>query len=151
MERARTQMPTSREQPEWADDLIERAITVLPNAYSRYSKFSVGAAALARSGQIYTGVNVENTVYGLSVCAERVAIWSAVANLDRDIVGLAVVSGTPIRPEMCFPCGACRQVLAEFSNDRDKTLVVTYDAEGRIVTYSANDLLPFAFDLSLYE
>ena len=95
---------------EW-DALLEAAWKVREEAYAPYSNFSVGAALLAADGRVFTGCNVENISYGLTNCAERVAIGAAVAAGVREFLAVAVVAdtGVPISP-----CGACRQVLAEF-------------------------------------
>lgn len=90
--------------------LLEAARDGAEAAYCPYSEFPVGAAVVAEDGQIYTGANVENAAYGSTACAERVAIWSAVAAGARRILALAVVS-----PSSSPPCGPCRQVLAEFA------------------------------------
>src|SRR6188474_2448869 len=93
------------------DQLISAAIAARLEAHAPYSNFKVGAALLAKDGRVFTGCNVENLSYGLTMCAERVAIGAAVAAGVRDFQGVAVVAdtGVPISP-----CGACRQVLSEF-------------------------------------
>jgi cytidine deaminase len=92
------------------DELIRSALDAQTRAYCPFSNFPVGAALLAASGRIYQGVNVENISFGLTNCAERVAIGSAVAAGDREFTAIAVVSRGGVSP-----CGACRQVLAEFN------------------------------------
>ena len=112
-------------------------------AYAPYSRFPVGAAILLRDGRIVTGCNVENASYGLTVCAERNAVFKAVSQGDRDFVAIAVTAregrGAP-------PCGSCRQVLHEFAPG-----VVVYwrNARGRIVRSPLHDLLPLPFDLAM--
>ena len=95
------------------DQLIEHARAVREHAYARYSAFQVGAALLTKSGRVFTGCNVENLSFGLTSCAERNAVFAAVAAGEREFEAIAVVSDskTPVSP-----CGACRQVLAEFSS-----------------------------------
>lgn len=117
--------------------LIEAARNVLQNAYAPYSGYKVGAAVLA-DGKIYTGVNVENASYGLTNCAERSAVFSAVARGVRkvDAVAIAVERGVP------SPCGACRQVLREFGRDFPIYLVAD-DGSVRDTTLAA--LLPHSF------
>src|SRR5438105_687248 len=95
----------------WLDALLQAAWQAQKNAYVPYSHFAVGAAVLGESGKTYGGANVENASYGLTVCAERVAIFSAIAAGERAIGAIAVVgSAQTVTP----PCGACRQVLSEF-------------------------------------
>ncbi|MCB2209311.1 cytidine deaminase [bacterium] len=123
---------------EQREKLIAQAIDAYHRAYAPYSEYSVGAAVLTESGKIYDGVNVENAVYPLTLCAERVAIFKAVSEGERDFAALAVVTrngGTP--------CGSCRQVMAEFARDM---LVLVADLEGNVVgEYTMADLLPDAF------
>ncbi len=112
-------------------DLIDAARRARLNAYAPYSTFRVGAAALTADGQIFTGANVENASYGLSHCAERVAIHQAVAAGHREIRTVAVVTGGH-QPAM--PCGACRQVMAEFRVR--KVIVATPHGRKRVRTLS---------------
>jgi cytidine deaminase len=118
--------------------LIETALLARRWAYAPYSNYQVGAAVLTSSGRIYDGVNVESAAYPTSMCAERVAIFKAVSEGERQFVAIAVATkngGTP--------CGACRQVIAEFGLD---TLVIIADGEGKIVQeIPIGDLLPSAF------
>lgn len=99
---------------EW-DRLVDAAWVARDHAYAPYSKFAVGAALLAADGRIFVGCNVENISFGLTNCAERVAIGAAVAAGVRDFVAVAVVADTGVPVS---PCGACRQVLAEFGVSR---------------------------------
>lgn len=110
-------------------------------SYSPYSSFPVGAALLTRGGRIVRGCNVENASFGLSVCAERTALWKAVSEGDREFVAIAV---TAEPGAVASPCGACRQVLHEFAPDLK---VFWRDRRGRIVRRRLEDLLsaPFAF------
>ena len=104
--------------------LIEKAKEALANAYAPYSKFNVGACALFESGNIYTGCNVENASYGLSLCAERNALSCAkAAGETSKLLAIAVVSETM---PLCTPCGACRQWIFEFSQDA-KVIVENQD------------------------
>jgi cytidine deaminase len=120
-----------------AQDLVRRAIAARRLAYVPYSSFPVGAALLTRSGKIYTGCNVENASYGLTVCAERVAIWKAVSEGETEFAAVAVATNIG-----GSPCGACRQVLAEFAPAMP---VLIADLDGKIVTMSVAELLPMAF------
>lgn len=118
--------------------LIEAAAEARRWAYAPYSKYRVGAALLASSGRVYTGVNVENAAYPDSICAERVAIFKAVSEGEKEFEAIAVVTGNG-----GFPCGSCRQVMAEFGQD---TEVIITNAEGKIITKTrVRDLLPGAF------
>jgi len=118
--------------------LIAKAIEAYHKAYAPYSNYAVGAAVLSDSGQIYDGVNIENAVYPLTVCAERTAIFKAVSNGDKSFQAIAVVTkngGTP--------CGSCRQVMAEFGKDI-KVLIANLEGE-LLAEYTVADLLPDAF------
>lgn len=122
---------------EIAQDLVNRAIAARQLAYVPYSKFPVGAALLTRSGKIYTGCNVENASYGLTVCAERVAIWKAVSEGETEFAALAVATNIG-----GSPCGACRQVMAEFAPAMP---VLIADLGGVVTSTSVAELLPLAF------
>jgi cytidine deaminase len=119
-------------------ELVEKALKVRENAYAPYSKYQVGAALLTKSGEFYTGVNVENAAYPDSICAERAAIFSAVSDGEREFSAIAVATrngGTP--------CGSCRQVMSEFGLDIEVFLV---DEAGNLVRQeTVRDLLPGAF------
>jgi cytidine deaminase len=121
------------------DDLIESATKARANSYSPYSGFAVGAAVLTRNGRIFTGCNVENASYGLTICAERNAVAAAVASGERDLLAVAVV--TDCSPP-ASPCGACRQVLAEFGNVK----VILANLLGERVITQIEELLPLGFD-----
>jgi cytidine deaminase len=122
---------------EIAQDLVRRAIAARRLAYVPYSSFPVGAALLTRSGKIYAGCNVENASYGLTVCAERVAILKAVSEGETEFEALAVATNIG-----GSPCGACRQVMAEFSPDMP---VLIADLSGQATATSVAELLPLAF------
>jgi cytidine deaminase len=125
-----------------ADDvraLVDAALIVRGRAYAKYSDFLVGAALLAADGRIYGGCNVENVSYGLTICAERTAVFSAVAAGQRKFELLAIASTGGVTP-----CGACRQVLAEFAPELP-ILLVDVDRLGEIVEVNLRDLLPGAF------
>ena len=120
------------------DELIQKAIEAYQKAYAPYSHYSVGAALLTESGEVVEGVNIENAVYPLTICAERVAIFKAVSEGHRSFKAIAVVTkngGTP--------CGSCRQVMAEFGMD---TVVYIADSEGKLYhTVTVDQLLPYSF------
>ena len=121
------------------DELVARAREAQKNAYAPYSGFPVGAALLASDGSVFTGVNVENASYGLSVCAERNAIARAVEAGARDFVALAVVTDSE---EPTMPCGVCRQVLWEFSHDLQ---VIVEGRSGARVETTISQLFPMPF------
>lgn len=121
------------------NDLVNKAIEARDNAYAPYSKFRVGAALLVSDGTVYTGCNVENVSFGATCCAERVAIFSAIAEGKRNFETIVVVSDSN---EPVFPCGICRQVILEF----DIPTVVAADNRGQWKQYKTSDLLPYAFD-----
>ena len=116
--------------------LIESARLAREHAYAPYSHFAVGAALRTKGGRVFTGCNVENVSFGLTICAERVALGAAVSAGERDFEALAVVADSK---EPVTPCGACRQVLAEFS----MTLAVcSANLEGAVYESSIAELLP---------
>ncbi len=121
-------------------ELIKKAKRARERAYAPYSEFKVGAALLVKSGKVYTGANVENATFGLTVCAERVAVFKAVANGEKDFVKIAVVAD---KPDPVTPCGACRQVLSEFSSDLK---IICANLEGKTERYTLRELLPEAFE-----
>jgi cytidine deaminase len=122
------------------DKLITRATEARGNACADYSHFQVGAALTAESGKVYTGCNIENSTYGLTVCAERVALWKALSEGERKFNHIVVVtsSKTP-----ASPCGACRQLLWEFCGDIEVTLA---NLHGFHQTLRLEELLPRPFD-----
>lgn len=119
------------------EQLIEKATEAQAKAYAPYSRYRVGAALLTRSGRLYTGSNIENASYGLSICAERVAAFKAVADGEREFEAIAVVTENGVTP-----CGACRQVLSEFGPDMK---VLVSDSQGHRREYVLSDLIPDAF------
>lgn len=129
-----------------AEELLRTARRARENAYAPYSGFAVGAALLAKDGRVYTGCNIENAAFTPTVCAERVAVFSALADGVRDFTAIAVVGGPAGKKteKPCTPCGVCRQVLAEFC-DADGFTVYTEDGNGAPVARSLAALLPFAF------
>ncbi|MEF8873530.1 MAG: cytidine deaminase [Candidatus Thermoplasmatota archaeon] len=123
------------------EKLIEKAKEARKNAYAPYSEFKVGAAVLTLDGEIYTGCNVENSSYGLSICAERVAIFNAVSDGKRDLEAVAVIADTQ---EVVAPCGACRQVIFELNENMD---VIMADMSGNRSIKSIDELLVNGFSL----
>lgn len=119
--------------------LLEAALAARAHAFAPYSRFPVGAAVRTRSGKIFTGCNVESTSYGLTICAERVALCSAVAAGERHIVEIAVVADCPVPVP---PCGACRQMLHDFG--AGATLWMA-NLTGAVRSTTLSSLLPEAF------
>jgi cytidine deaminase len=120
--------------------LIETASKARENAHAPFSNFRVGAAVKTEDGRIYYGCNVESASYGLTVCAERVAIWKAVSEGCKKFAGIVVVADTE---ELTPPCGTCRQIIWEFGGDMP---IVFANLNGKHETYTSSELLPHAFD-----
>ena len=125
-----------------SDALIAAALAARENAFAPYSKFKVGAAIEDTGGRIHTGCNVENSTYGLTVCAERVAVFKAISEGVRKFRRVAVAADTD---SLTPPCGACRQILWEFCGDIEIVLV---NPRGQTETYRLKDLFPKPFDVS---
>ena len=121
-------------------ELVEAARAVRENAYAPFSKFKVGAALETDDGQIIVGSNVESASYGLTVCAERVAVWNAISQGKRKIIKIAVVADTE---ELTPPCGVCRQIIWEFGGNIP---VIFANLNGKVETVQMKELLPRAFD-----
>jgi cytidine deaminase len=122
--------------------LVEAARAARENAFAPFSKFRVGAALECPDGRIFTGCNVENATYGLTVCAERVAVWKAISEGARTFQRIAVCADTPV---LTPPCGACRQILWEFCGDIEIILANLTDNRE---TMHLSTLFPRAFDVS---
>ena len=125
--------------------LIEAARAAREGALATFSKFRVGAAVETAGGVIYTGCNIESASYGLTVCAERVAVWKALSEGERQFVRVAVVADTD---EVTPPCGTCRQIIWEFC--RDATVVLA-NLCGDVQTCPVRELLPRAFDAKFLD
>lgn len=123
------------------DPLVEKALEARKKSYSPYSKFSVGAALETMDGEVICGANVENASYGLSICAERVALVKAVSQGRQKFKRMAVVADYPTPVP---PCGMCRQMLTEFAPDLELILA---NLKGETETVRLSDLLPNAFKL----
>ena len=124
------------------DSLVAAALKVRENAHAPFSKFKVGAAVEDSNGKIHTGCNVENATYGLTVCAERIAIFKAVSEGARGFKRVAVVADTDT---LTPPCGACRQILWEFCGDVE---IVLSNLSGKSETLQLGALFPRPFDSS---
>ena len=125
------------------DRLVAAARAAREHAFARFSGFKVGAARLTPDGSIISGCNIENATYGLTVCAERVAMFKALSEGHREFVAVAVVADTG---EPTPPCGACRQILWEFGGDLEVFLANLTEHKG---THRLKDLLPLPFDARL--
>ncbi len=121
--------------------LINRAETAWKNAYAPYSKFQVGAALLTEEGKIFTGCNVENASYGLSLCAERNVIANAIAELGAENFKIKAIAIANNRQVPCSPCGACRQVISEFGTDIN---IIFFTTQG-YQNLTIGELLPEEF------
>jgi len=119
--------------------LIHKAKEARRKAYAPYSKFKVGAAILSRKGKVYTGANVESSSYGLTACAERVALYRAVVSGERNFRKIVVVADTE---EPTTPCGLCRQVLSEFGGNLE---VICANLRGKTQAFKLKELLPHSF------
>ncbi len=120
--------------------LYEMALKAKEYAYAPYSKFKVGAAVLTSDGMVFLGNNIENSSYGATICAERVAVFKAVSEAKKNIVKIAIASDTE---DFTYPCGICRQVICEFMPDGEIILGNGSD----IKVYKVSELLPDAFKL----
>lgn len=121
-------------------NLISKALLARKNSYSPYSKFKVGAAVLTEDGKIYTGCNIENASYGATNCAERTAIYKAVSEGYKTIKAIAIVG---VENDYTYPCGICRQVIAEFATEGTKIILGKNEKEYLVRTL--DEILPGAF------
>lgn len=120
-------------------NLIKEAKLGMEESYSPYSKFAVGAALLAKDGTIYRGCNIENAAYSAANCAERTALFSAIADGKREFEAIAVVSSSG---DFTYPCGVCRQVIAELMPEGK---IVLSNKEDQVKIYTLDDILPHSF------
>jgi cytidine deaminase len=125
--------------------LLEAALSARTNAHAPFSKFQVGAAIEAADGRIFTGCNVENATYGLTICAERVAVFKAISEGARKFTRIAVAADTDV---LTPPCGACRQILWEFCGDAELTLV---NLQGKTESFRLSEIFPRPFDASFLD
>ena len=121
--------------------LMDKAKEASANSYSPFSRFAVGAAVLTSDGEIYQGCNVENSSFGLTICAERCAIFKAVSAGKREIIAVAIYSPNA---DSCYPCGACRQVMYEFQGDNEEISVITENL-GQLEVNKLSYFLPCGF------
>ncbi|UCE93413.1 MAG: cytidine deaminase [Flavobacteriaceae bacterium] len=135
-------------------ELLLKAIEIRDQAYAPYSQFSVGAAVLMQNGEIFTGNNQENAAYPSGICAERVAIWTAMASLPNGRIKklfISAKSNKTVVDRPVAPCGACRQAIAEYETKQKENIEIFFTGEkGKIVkSNSIKDLLPWMFDNSM--
>lgn len=121
-------------------ELVKTAIDIKEKAYAPYSRFKVGAALVTTSGRLYTGVNIENASFGATNCAERTAIFKAVSEGETKIKAIAIASDSD---DFVYPCGICRQVIAEFASD--DIIIICSKNNGDFKEYTLEQLLPNAF------
>ena len=124
------------------EQLLSEARAAKENSYSPYSNFKVGASVLADDGTVYTGTNIENASYGLSICAERVAIFNAISAGSRKIYSIAVSCPESDSESAMMPCGACLQVMSEFSTEKTTVLI------DNVGEFKLSDLLKKPFKLT---
>lgn len=125
-------------------DMMTAARDARDRAYAPYSGYRVGAAVMGASGKVYLGCNVENASYGLTICAERVAIFKAISEGESKIKAVAIVAGESDMPR---PCGACLQVMAEFESVDEPVQILTASADGSYEIHALADYLPMPFVL----
>lgn len=126
-------------------ELVKEAIAAREFAYTPYSKFNVGAALLCKNGRVFRGCNIESASYTPTNCAERTAFFKAVSEGEREFSAIAIVGGPAGAPpvDFCYPCGVCRQVMAEFCGRDFKVYIAKSESEIR--EYSLDEIIPFAF------
>ena len=128
-------------------DLFNLAIDAMKNSYAPYSNYNVGAALICKNGNTYKGCNIENASYSLTNCAERTALFSAVANGEKEFEAICIVGGkNGLITDFAMPCGACRQALAEFCEEDFKVYVGIN--ENNIKEFKLCELIPYSFDKS---
>ena len=120
--------------------LMDKAKEASKMSYSPFSKFAVGAGVLAGSGKIYSGCNIENSSFGMTICAERCAIFKAISEGEKEILAVAIYSPNA---DDCYPCGACRQVMYEFQGENEISIIT--ESKGNPVIRKMKDFLPYGF------
>ena len=132
--------------------LIALAMKAREKAYAPYSHFAVGAALLTKEGQVYTGCNIENASYGATNCAERTAIFKAVSEGAKEFIKIAIVGGKVGEEitEYAYPCGVCRQVMAELCDVKEMTVLIA-KSENEYVEKKLDELLPLSFGGSIWN
>ena len=123
--------------------LMDNAKEASMTSYSPFSRFAVGACVLAKSGKMYKGCNVENSSFGMTICAERCAIFKAVSEGEREILAVAIYSPNA---DDCNPCGACRQVMYEFQDEQNGVEIIT-ESMGELIVRNLSEYLPYGFKI----
>jgi len=126
------------------EELYKRALEATELSYAPYSNFHVGAAVLTKNGKVFTGCNVENASYSVSICAERVALTKAISEGFREIEAIAIAARSEDEVKSAPPCGTCRQFISEFGKDIE---VIFLSSEGSLVSEKIASLLPRGFEL----
>ena len=121
---------------------MDKAKEASKRAYSPFSKFAVGASVLTKEGNIYSGCNIENSSFGMTICAERCAIFKAVSEGDKEILAVAIYSPNE---DDCYPCGACRQVMYEFQGETEIEIIT--EEKGKLNIKKLSDFLPYGFKI----
>ena len=121
--------------------LLENALPVMKNAHAPYSGYKIGCAVMGESGKIYVGCNIENVSYGATICAEQVAMGTAIAGSEKGFMAMAIVSSGEAMP---YPCGIVRQFIKEFCND---LVIFVSNNTGEVVTTNISELYPDSFDM----
>ena len=122
--------------------LMDKAKEASKRSYSPFSKFAVGASVLTKEGNIYSGCNIENSSFGMTICAERCAIFKAVSEGDKEILAVAIYSPNE---DDCYPCGACRQVMYEFQGETEIEIIT--EEKGKLNIKKLSDFLPYGFKI----
>lgn len=122
------------------EELKAAAVAMLDRAYVPYSHFPVGAALECSDGTVFTGCNIENAAYGLTICAERTAIFKAISEGHRDLKRIVIAGKSE---DYCVPCGSCRQVMQEFAPQME---VICLNGKGEAKHFALKELLPYGFD-----
>ena len=122
--------------------LMDTAKEAAKKSYSPFSKFAVGAGVLTSNGKVYGGCNIENSSFGMTICAERCAIFKAISDGEREILAVAIYSPNE---DDCYPCGACRQVIYEFQGDKEIEIIT--EEKGNLNIKKMSDFLPFGFKI----
>ena len=122
--------------------LMVQAKEASKKSYSPFSKFAVGACVLTGSGKIYSGCNIENSSFGMTICAERCAIFKAISEGEKEILAIAIYSPNE---DDCYPCGACRQVMYEFQGEKEIDIIT--EQENNLNIKKLSDFLPYGFKI----